>query len=124
MPPTLDEALFIASGDWNKRVSCVSTNYRDMIAILLAIIPFRRILKSKSVQIMSDNITSIAYVNHKVGSCQILSQITTSIWAEVVNNRMPFQCSHIAYRKNLAADHWSLNQTSTTGCFTTNSFRT
>lgn len=97
----------IASGDWNKRVSCASSNYREMMAILLAIISFRTILKNKSVQILSDNITSIAYVNHKGGPCQTLSQIATSIWAEAVNNGMSIQCAHIAGRKNLAADYWS-----------------
>ena len=62
-------------------------------------------LKSKNMQILSYNITSTAYVSHKGGPCQTLSQIATSIWAEVVNNGMPIQCAHIAGRKKLTADY-------------------
>ena len=46
------------------------------MAILLAIISFRTIVKSRSVQILSDNITSIAYVNHKVGSYPVSNSFT------------------------------------------------
>lgn len=97
----------VASGDWNTRVSCASSNYREMMAIFLAIISFRAILKNKSVQILSDNITSIAYINHKGGPCPKLSQIATSIWTEAFDNGMSIQCAHIAGRKNFAADYWS-----------------
>ena len=55
----------VCNGDWNKRVSCTSSNYRELMAILLAITPFRTILKYKSVHILSENITSIPYINHK-----------------------------------------------------------
>ena len=47
-----------------------------MMAILLVIISFRTIVKSRSVQILSDNITSIAYVNHKVGSYPVSNSFT------------------------------------------------
>ena len=56
---------------------------------------------------LSDNITSIAYVSNKGGPCQTLLQTATSFLAEAVNNGMSIQCANIAGRKNLAADYWS-----------------
>lgn len=77
------------------------------MAILLAIISFWAILKNKSVQILSDNITSIAYINHKGRPCPKLSQIATSVWTEAFDNGMSIQCANIAGHKNFAADYWS-----------------
>ena len=94
----------IALDDWKKHVFCVSSNNREMMVILLAIIPFRTILKSKSVQILSNNISSIAYLNLKGWPCQTALQIATSIWTDAVHNRMSIQCAYIAGRKNLAAE--------------------
>ena len=57
--------------------------------------------------IISNNITSITYVNHNDGRCKTLSEIATSIRAEAFIDVMSIQCAHIAGRKNLAADYWS-----------------
>ena len=97
----------IASGDWNPRVSRESSNYREMLAILMALKSFQSVLRDKSVQILSDNITAIAYINHKGGPSTVLSQLAMSIWVEAIDNGLSIQCAHIAGRENRAADHWS-----------------
>ena len=68
---------------------------------------FQSVLRDKSVQILSNNITVIAYINHKSGPSTVLSQLVMSIWVDAIDNRLSIQCAHIAVRENRAADHWS-----------------
>ena len=57
----------IASGSWNNRVWRLPSNQRELLAILLAIDAFRKLLENKNVQIVTDNISAMAYINHKGG---------------------------------------------------------
>lgn len=57
----------IASGDWNKRISFQSSNEREMLAILMALKAFRSLLLGKRVQVLTDNISAMAYINHMGG---------------------------------------------------------
>ena len=52
-----------AKGDWNQRVSKVSkqsSNYRELLAILLALSAFKDELEGKCIQILTDNVTAAA----------------------------------------------------------------
>jgi hypothetical protein len=52
---TVKDLQLFAKGDWNHRVSCMPSNYRELLAILLALLAFKEILRGKHVQILSDN---------------------------------------------------------------------
>ena len=69
----------IASGDWNIRVSHLSSNQREMLAILMALKAFRNVLKNKCVQVLMDNVSAMAYVNHMGGPSPSLSQLVMAI---------------------------------------------
>lgn len=93
-----------AAGFWNHRISRQPSNYRELLAILLALQSFRKVLRNKTVQIFSDNITAIAYVNHLGGSSQDLNQLARAVWAEAYANKIQLICRHIAGSKNVMAD--------------------
>ena len=67
-----------AAGFWNHRLSQMPSNYREMMAVLLG-------LKSltfptgKRIQVLTDNITTSAYINHLGGPSQDLSQLASAI---------------------------------------------
>ncbi len=56
-----------AQGFWNPHMANQSSNHRELMAILLSMWSFLPDLRQKSVQILSDNVTSVAYINFQVG---------------------------------------------------------
>ena len=53
-----------AAGFWTKHMTFASINYRELLAVLCAIKSFRTVLKAKNLQILSDNVTTVVYINH------------------------------------------------------------
>jgi hypothetical protein len=96
-----------AKGDWNKRVSCMPSNYRELLAILMALLAFKTLLQGKTVQILTDNVTSAAYINHKGGPSVVLSQLATAVWATAMEYKISLTCRHIAGVTNIYADRLS-----------------
>lgn len=57
-------------GDWNRRVSSRSSNYRERLAILLTLTVFKTVLQGRYVQFLidsvsTDSVSTSAYTNHK-----------------------------------------------------------
>ena len=96
----------VVSQEWNHRVSVRSSNYRELLAILMVLIAFKDHISNKNVEILSDNITAIAYINYKGGPNKDLTQIATAIWAEALDNGISITCKHVAGVQN-EADYWS-----------------
>lgn len=97
----------IASGDWNKRISFQSSNEREMLAILVALKAFRPLLLGKRVQVLTDNISAMAYINHMGGPSQSLSKLARAIWSEAYSSGIWLESAHIAGHANTEADFWS-----------------
>ena len=86
-----------AAGFWNNRMSCKPSNYREMMAILLALKSFKN-LHGKSVQILTDNVSAAAYINHLGGPSRELTQLASAIWMEannqsIVGSRIEVPCA-------------------------------
>ena len=81
-----------AAGFWNHRLSQMPSNYREMMAVLLG-------LKSltfptgKRIQVLTDNITTAAYINHLGGPSQDLSQLASAIWMEAHDKKTHTKCT-------------------------------
>ena len=56
-----------ATGYRDKQVALIPSNYRESLAILLAIKAFENDLKCKKVQVFSENVAAVAYINHLGG---------------------------------------------------------
>lgn len=110
---------FQAMGHWNARVSSASSNYRELLAILLAIQAFAPMLRGKHVQILTDNVSAAAYLNRLGGSSADLTQVAKAIWAEAYSMDIHLSGKHLAGVLNVAADRlsrldgpydWTLNR--------------
>ena len=77
-----------ASGTWNKEVSFRHSNYRELLIILIAIQSFKKELRGKSVQILTDNVVAAAYVNHLGGKDLEFNKVVNTIFAECHNNKI------------------------------------
>lgn len=93
-----------AYGHWNMRMSHKSSNYRELMSVLLGLYSFVDILQGKHVQVISDNITTVSYVMCQGGSCKELSQLATAIWAMAVENQIYLTSRHLAGVLNTQAD--------------------
>lgn len=92
------------SGEWNKRVSVQSSNYRELLAILMTLLAFKDSVRGKVVELLSDNITAVAYVKYKGGPCADLTQVAKAIWATALDIGASLVCRHIAGKDNVMAD--------------------
>ena len=60
-----------------------------------------------SIQILSDNVTTVAYVSNQGGPSKDLTQIAKAIWHLVASNNIALQIRHISGTNNVDADHLS-----------------
>jgi hypothetical protein len=93
-----------AAGFWNGRLSNMPSNYREMCAVLMGLHSFLPLVTGKSVEIVSDNISTVAYLNHLGGPAQDLSEIATAIWSLAFQHNMHITARHLAGRDNTLAD--------------------
>lgn len=93
-----------ANGYWNKRMTKMSINYRELMAVMLTLISFKHLLKGKNIQVLSDNITTIAYLNNLGGPNAALSQLASAIWLEAHNSGITLSGRHLAGTLNTSAD--------------------
>ena len=93
-----------AKGDFDCSLSSRSSNYRELTAVLLAILSFKHKLKNHHVLVLSDNSTAIAYINNKGGPHIDLNNIAIKIWTEAARIGLSVTCRHLAGVKNVSAD--------------------
>ena len=80
------------------------SNYRGRMTVMMAIQSFAVQLKGRTVQLLSDNITTIAYLNNLEGPQKNLPHLFTSIWAECHRFGISLQARHLMATGNILAD--------------------
>lgn len=94
----------VASGFWEREVSAESSNYRELLAVYLALLSFRTTIAGKTIEVLSDNVTTVAHIN-KFGSSNLqLDAIAQAIWAFAFENRVSLVAHHIAGTFNTQPD--------------------
>ncbi len=93
-----------AQGHWTTRVAHQSSNYRELLALLLTQLTFLDSLKNNSVQFLCDNVTAVAYVNFQGGPSPELTALAQTIWAVALDNNMTITAKHLAGLQNARAD--------------------
>ena len=108
-----------ASGTWTNQIGFRHSNYRELLAVLMAIESFKEKLKGRHVQILSDNVTTVAYVNRMGGPSKDLSDLMTTIWTSAHRSKIVLSAKFLAGKLNLTADflsridspyNWTLNR--------------
>ena len=94
----------ITQGFWDQTMSQKHSNIRELMAVLLSIRAFLPHLENKTINILSDNITTIAYINHMGGPMDELTNIAKLIWAEAIQHNITIVAKHLSGRLNTQAD--------------------
>ena len=96
-----------ASGLWTPKLSASHSNVRELMAVLMALKSFKTFLIDKQIQISSDNIVTVAYLNNLGGPCPELVKIAKAIWVEAHSSKITIQAKWIAGIQNGLADRLS-----------------
>jgi hypothetical protein len=90
----------------------MSSNYRELMAVLMALKTFGPNLIGKSVQILTDNVTTAAFINRLGGASPTLAQLAQAVWLEAHDHGIHLTAKHLAGRLNTVADALSRVKTS------------
>ena len=93
-----------ASGTWNKEVTMQPSNYRELLAIYKSILSFQHILKNRKVQILCDNVMSVAHVNRFGDSNKVMSDLMTTIFVVTRQLGISLSAKYLAGKDNGRAD--------------------
>ena len=93
-----------ASGLWNTRVSHLSSNQRELMAIHMTVLSLKDHLRGLCVQVLTDNISACAYINNLGGPCQSLTEIAKALWQTCNKAGITLQSRHLAGSLNQQAD--------------------
>lgn len=96
-----------ASGLWTNREKYLHINEKELLAVLLALHSFKAQLTGKHIQILSDNITTVAYINHLGGTSVLLNKIATNIWMYCYEIQVSLEAKHLSGVLNVEADRLS-----------------
>ena len=94
----------ITQGFWDQTMSQKHSNIRELMAVLLSLRAFAPHIRNKTISVLSDNITSVAYINHMGGPMEELTDIAKLIWAEAIQNNITIVAKHLSGKLNTQAD--------------------
>ena len=96
-----------ASGTWNPITASKHINFKELTAVQLALESFGHQIAGKSIQVLTDNSTTVAYLNNMGGPVMQLTEVAESIWANVLAQECHLQARHVPGVQNTQADHLS-----------------
>lgn len=96
-----------AAGTWDRCTSLKPSNYRELLAVLLAIKSFATCLTNKRVQVLCDNVAAVANINKLGGPSSELSRLTQALWATTHSLGIDLSARHLAGSLNIQADRLS-----------------
>jgi len=96
-----------AQGLWSKSMAYKSSNFRELFTVLMALKSFQKQFHGKTIQVLSDNITTVAYLNHMGGPYWDLTDLAKTIWTECFQNKVMIVSHHLKGSLNVRADHLS-----------------
>ena len=96
----------LAAGFWNDRLAQMPSNYRELMAVLMALKSFN-FHPGSSVQVLTDNVTTMAYINQLGGPSPALSQLAKAVWLEAYDKELTLSAKHLQGILNVKADSLS-----------------
>ncbi|GFR58118.1 reverse transcriptase [Elysia marginata] len=98
------ESGYQAQGFWDLDMMGKSSNHREIMAVHLSLISFLPNIKGKSVQVLTDNVSTAAYINFQGGLSLELSEVATKIWSLALRHNITIKAKHLAGHLNTVAD--------------------
>lgn len=100
-------AVQTASGFWGPEVSAETSNFRELLAVYLALLSFCVSIRGKTVEVLSDNVTVVALINKMGSADRRLDTIAQNIWAFAFKHQLMLVAHHIAGYLNVLPDELS-----------------
>ncbi|GFO41465.1 reverse transcriptase/ribonuclease h/putative methyltransferase [Plakobranchus ocellatus] len=98
------ESGYQAQGFWDLDMMGKSSNHREIMAVYLSLISFLPNIKGKSVQVLTDNVSTAAYINFQGGQSLDLSEVATKMWSLALRHNITIKAKHLARHLNTVAD--------------------
>ena len=102
-----------AQGLWTQQISSQCSNYREMMAVYYAMKALKTDITGKVIQVLSDNVSTVANINFQGGQSQQLTEVATLIWSEALKNNVTLTAKFLAGSLNIQADYLSRRITNT-----------
>lgn len=83
-----------AQGLWDHHMSNSASNLRELMAVFMALKSFLHLLRKKNVQIISDNVSAVAYINFQGGPSRQLTEVARDIWGLSVQHGFHIQARY------------------------------
>lgn len=96
-----------AAGLWTGWVAHKSINYKELLAVGMALQSFGPRLEGKTVQILSDNITTVACINRFYSHSTELGELAQAVWVEAHKWNIVLRAKHLSGKNNYRADYLS-----------------
>ena len=96
-----------ATGFCSRLVSYQYSNFKELLAIYNTLLTFGDEIAGKHVQILTDNITCVAYINRFGGPSKKLSTLMTTIWTYCQSLGISLCAKHLAGKMSFRADQLS-----------------
>ncbi len=96
-----------AAGLWDNHMANQPSNLREMTAVLLGLLSFRSLLTGKAVQVLSDNISTVANINFQGGPSSSLTEAARAIWSVAFKHNISLSLRYLRGVENIHADRLS-----------------
>lgn len=96
-----------AAGSWDEITAGDHINFKELLAILYALLCFKNLLRNQAVQFLCDSTTAVSYIRNMGGPISRYSVLAETIWDLAYRNNIIIQSKHLAGRLNTEADRLS-----------------
>lgn len=96
-----------AAGSWDRITAGDHINFKELLAILYALICFKDSLQGQMVQFLCDSTTAVSYIRNMGGPISRFSVLAESIWDVAYRSNIQIRAKHLAGRLNTEADRLS-----------------
>ena len=96
-----------AAGFWDPHMSAAPSNAREMMAVIMAILSFKEQLVNKSIQILTDNVTTATYIMNLGGASPGMSTMVSNLWTICYKLGINLTARYLAGKDNQTADELS-----------------
>ena len=94
-------------GFWTRREAARSNNARELMATVLSVQSLKKHFEGKTLEIRTDNMTTMAYINHQGGRNRLLTEIVRPLWDWALRTKTTIFSTFIAGKVNERADRLS-----------------
>src|SRR3989338_7655821 len=97
---------FYTKGSFSAEEQQASSNYRETLALTLAIVSFKDILllSKKPIHFRTDNSTALSYIRKMGGAIHHLEEAIDPLVRFLIRHRIPHSAEHLPGKENLTAD--------------------